>query len=135
MQLVGQGHVLVRVTDHVHDAVLQRLDLVAQHQGLTFLQAHGALAVRVRELHAGQQLGVALEKIGCIGQVIGDVVFGDRSHRGVAHGGFSGSEVGNVDGAFKHRRGGAGHVHRVLGLAAPCDGQQAAMRLHIHLVV
>ena len=138
VHLVGQGHVFVGMAEHVHDAVLERLDLVAQHQGLTFLQPHGALAVRVRELHAGQQLGMALEEVGRVGQVVGDVVFGDRGHlRGVAHGRFS--EVGNVDGAFKHRGGGAGHAHRagpcVVGLAGPFDGEHTAMRLHVHFGV
>jgi hypothetical protein len=46
MDAVGDHHVLVAVPHHVHDAVLQRLDLLAQHLGLAFLQAHRAVAVR-----------------------------------------------------------------------------------------
>ena len=56
-------------------------DLLAQHFGLALLQAHGALAVRAGELHARQQLGMALEEAGCAQQVFGDVVFGDGGWR------------------------------------------------------
>jgi hypothetical protein len=64
VQAVGDHHVLGAVPHHVHDAVLQRLDLLAQHLGLALLQAHRAVAVRAGQLHAGQQLGVALEEVG-----------------------------------------------------------------------
>ena len=80
MQPVGDHHVLVAVPHHVHQAVLQRLDLFAQHLGLALLQAHGAVAVRARQLHRRQQFGMAREEVGRVGQVVGDVVFGDRVH-------------------------------------------------------
>jgi hypothetical protein len=36
--LVGQHHVFAAVADHLHDALLQRLDLFAQHLHLALLQ-------------------------------------------------------------------------------------------------
>ena len=63
------------------------LILLAQHLHLPLLQRHRALAVRAGELDRGEQLGVALEEAGAVGQVVGDVVFGDALHAGgVAHG-------------------------------------------------
>ena len=74
---VRQHDVLAAVADHFHDALLQRLDFFAQHLGLALLQAHGPVAVRAGELHGGQQFGMAQEKVGRIGQVVGNIVFGD----------------------------------------------------------
>jgi uncharacterized protein GlcG (DUF336 family) len=76
VHLLADGGVFVAVA-HFDDALLQALDLLAQHFGLALLQAHGALAVRAGELHARQHLGMALEEAGCAQQVFGDVVFGD----------------------------------------------------------
>jgi hypothetical protein len=52
VNLVGDGGVLAAVAHHVHDAVLQALDLLAQHLGLALLQADGARAVAADQLHA-----------------------------------------------------------------------------------
>jgi len=71
------------VADHFHDALLQQLDLLAQHLGLALLQAHCAVAVRAGELHRGQQLGVALEEVGRVRQIVGNVVFGDGIAQGL----------------------------------------------------
>jgi len=60
-----------------NQAMLQHFDLLAQHLRLTLLQTHGPVAVRAVELHGGQQLGMALKKVGRIGQVVGNVVFGN----------------------------------------------------------
>jgi hypothetical protein len=65
------------VADHLDHARFQALDLFAQHERLALLQADGAVAVAAGQLHRSQQLGVALEEIGRVGQEIGDVVFGD----------------------------------------------------------
>ena len=71
----------------------------------------GALAVRAGELHAGQNLGVALEEAGRAQQKVGDVFFGD--------GWMMGSWcVGDVDLAFKHGGGRAGHENGIGLLAA-----------------
>jgi hypothetical protein len=80
MQAVGDDHVLVAMAHHVHHAVLERLDLFAQHLRLPLLQAHGPVAMRAGELDGSQQLGVPLEEIGRVRQVVGDIVFGDRVH-------------------------------------------------------
>ena len=79
------GFVLVAVAHHLHHALFQPLDLLAQHLGLALLQAHGTLAVRAGELHAGQHLGVALEEAGRAQQKVGDVFFGDRGNVGAGH--------------------------------------------------
>lgn len=54
VHLGGDGRILVAVAHHFHDAQLQPLDLLAQHFGLAFLQAHGAGSVRAGDLYAGQ---------------------------------------------------------------------------------
>ena len=65
------------MADHVDQAMLQHLDLVAQHLGLALVQVDHALAVGTTQLHRGQQLGIALEEAGVLDQVLGDVALGD----------------------------------------------------------
>ena len=77
MQPVGDRHVVLAVADHLDDPVLEALDLLAQHFHLPLLQRHRALAVRAGQLDRREQLGMALEEAGRVGQVVGDVVFGD----------------------------------------------------------
>mmetsp|Transcript_10793 Transcript_10793/g.29567 ORF Transcript_10793/g.29567 Transcript_10793/m.29567 type:complete len:240 (-) Transcript_10793:372-1091(-) len=81
VQPVGDRDVVLAVADHLDDPQLQALDLVAQHLGLALLQRHGAGAVRMLQLHAGQQRRMALEETGGGRQVVGDVGFGDALHR------------------------------------------------------
>src|SRR6218665_76749 len=80
VQFVRDGRVVGAVAHHLHDALLQALDLLAQHLGLALLQAHGARAMRVGDLHAGQHLGMALEEARRAEQKLGDIVFGDRGN-------------------------------------------------------
>ena len=86
LQFVGNRDVLLTVPDHLDHAGFQTLDFFAQHAGLAFLQADRTVAVAAGQLHRGQQGGVALEKVGRVGQKVGNVVFGDGMFGGV-HGG------------------------------------------------
>ena len=77
VQAVGNGHVVLAVADHLDQLVLQALDFFAQHFHLPLLQRHRTLPVRAGQLHGGQQLRMALEEAGRLGQEIRDVFFRD----------------------------------------------------------
>ena len=76
-QAVGCHAVVAAMADHFHQAVLQHLDLVAQHLGLALVQADHALAMGTAQLHGRQQLGIALEETGVLDQEFGDIAFGN----------------------------------------------------------
>ena len=82
VQLVGDADIVLPMADHLDDLAFEAADLVAQHLHLPLLQRHRPLAVRAGELHAAQQLGVALEEARRVGQVIGNVGLGDALDAG-----------------------------------------------------
>jgi len=64
---------------------LERTDFFAQHLGLALLQADRPPAMGAAQANRGQQLGMAVEKIGRVHQKLGDVVFGDGVECGWFH--------------------------------------------------
>ena len=80
-QRPGPGHqlcrdrvVFLRVTHHLRDARLERLDALAHHHRLTLHQRDRLAVVRVRQLHAGEQFRMLVKKIGMTYEVIRDVL-------------------------------------------------------------
>ena len=112
VNLVGDGGVLAAVAHHVHDAMLQTLDLLAQHLGLTLLQADGTGAVPADQANARQHLCMALEEIGVFLEVVGNRLF---SHGGV------GQAVHKVSGRsiWPSKTNSAGPVMRTRSCAPP----------------
>ena len=82
VDFLGDGGVFIAVAHHVHDALLQSLDFLAQQLGLALVQAHGARAVRAGDGDAAQHFGMALEELRRVDEVFGDVGFGQRRQRG-----------------------------------------------------
>jgi hypothetical protein len=129
-ELVAQGPG-IRPTGAEIGRVLEALDALAQHLHLPLLQADGACAVRAAQLHRRQQFGMALEEARCVGQVVGDIGFGDALHAvgvgGVGQGGLAvvKGDDSEFDFAVEDGLGRTGHQHRCVA-GGPFDQQVAA---------
>ena len=74
--------VFLAVADHLDQAVLEALDLAAEHFHLPLLQRNGALAMRILQLHCGEKFCMPLKEPRRIGEVVGNVLFGNALNAG-----------------------------------------------------